>query len=245
MGGIRVLLNNLTHPHAEIRAQSCAVVAVSLQNEPKVQAGVLEMDGVPRLMEAVREDGDEAVRVQAFSALSGACIAGPDWPRPAPLTPAPATALVRNHDACVKAFLEHGGGSLTAALASDEVARLRRKALFLAQALLRSVPDSADQLVEGGVAKAAVRGLASGDIQEAENSLNVLHMAVRRAPGVVTDLDVDALQQGVVAYVQQLVDLAKEDGESDEQALAQDEVKHAKALLQAILGARAARGSGM
>lgn len=161
------------------------------------------------------------------------------------LTTAAAAALVRGHDTCVKAFLEHGGGTLTAGLASDEVPRLRRKALFLSQALLRSVPDAAGQLVEGGVAAAAVRGLSSGDVQEAENSLNVLHMAVRRAPGVVTDVDAEALQQGVAAYVQQLVNLAKEDGESNEQALAQDEVKHAKAVLQAILGARAARSGGM
>lgn len=152
-------------------------------------------------------------------------------------------ALVRNNVPATRAFLDSGGAALTAALVGSEVPRLRRKALFLAQALMRAEPESIPQFWEGGIVHHAVASVAVDDLQEAENALNVLHRVVGKIPdAAAAQVDPAALQQGVASYVQRLVDAAREDGASGEEALAQDEVKHAKVVLQVALGLRAARG---
>lgn len=89
MGGMRVALESIRHPEEGIRRRICDVIASCLQNEPTVQAGVLQLAGLPVLLERVKEDESPAVRTQAFSAVSGAQPLSEQGRRPLPAAATP------------------------------------------------------------------------------------------------------------------------------------------------------------
>ncbi|KAH7321510.1 nucleotide exchange factor Fes1-domain-containing protein [Rhexocercosporidium sp. MPI-PUGE-AT-0058] len=68
------LLSCLSHPESEIRKMAAWCVGTAVQNNERSQERLLAMNGIPRLVEMARAEGEEeGTRRKAVYALSSAC----------------------------------------------------------------------------------------------------------------------------------------------------------------------------
>ncbi|VVA96976.1 unnamed protein product [Arabis nemorensis] len=128
IGGLVPLLGFLKNSHANIRAKAADVVSTIVQNNPRSQELVMEVNGLESLLSNFTSDTDVHARTQALGAIS---------------------SLIRHNKTGVTAFkLANGYAGLRDALASDSV-RFQRKALNLLQYLLQE--DDSDRSIATGL----------------------------------------------------------------------------------------------
>ncbi|XP_022966576.1 uncharacterized protein LOC111466217 [Cucurbita maxima] len=116
IGGLLPLLGFLKNSHANIRAKAAEVVATIVQNNPRSQQMVMELNGLESLLLNFTSDPDVNARTKALGAIS---------------------SLIRQNKTGIAAFrLANGYAGLRDALGSESV-RFQRKALNLVHYLLR------------------------------------------------------------------------------------------------------------
>ncbi|KAH9301744.1 hypothetical protein KI387_013327, partial [Taxus chinensis] len=100
LGGLVPLLGHLKHPHASIRAKAAEVVTTIVQNNPKSQQLVMDVNGMELLLSNFVSDSDITVRTKALGAIS---------------------SLIRHNKPAVVAFrLANGYAALRDALTTED-----------------------------------------------------------------------------------------------------------------------------
>lgn len=70
IGGLIPLLNYLKHPQAGVRARAAEVLSTIVQNNPKSQQQVMQVNGLEVLLENFTSDDNMTVRTKALGAIS-------------------------------------------------------------------------------------------------------------------------------------------------------------------------------
>ncbi|XP_057524955.1 uncharacterized protein LOC130804513 [Amaranthus tricolor] len=172
IGGLSPLVGYLRNQHANIRAKAADVVTTIVQNNPRSQQLVMEVNGFEPLLTNFASDPDMKVRTQALGAIS---------------------SLIRHNKPGIAAFrLANGYAALRDALSSENV-RFQRKALNLLHYLLRENQSDCVVVDELGF-PCIMRHLASSeDASVREAALQGLLELARAKPdgttGHVTDED--------------------------------------------------------
>lgn len=74
IGGLHPLLGYLKNSHANIRAKAAEVVTTIVQNNPRSQQLVMELNGLESLLLNFTSDPDVIARTKALGAISCKCI---------------------------------------------------------------------------------------------------------------------------------------------------------------------------
>ncbi|MQM15805.1 hypothetical protein Taro_048753 [Colocasia esculenta] len=153
IGGLVPLLGYLKNSNAGIRAKAADVVTTVVQNNPKSQQLVMDVNGLEYLLSNFTSDPDVTVRTKALGAIS---------------------SLIRHNKPGIAAFkLGNGYAALRDALASDNV-RFQRKTLNLLQYLLHENNSDCSVVTELGFPRAMVHLASSDDSDVREAALRGL-----------------------------------------------------------------------
>ncbi|KAG7027343.1 fes1 [Cucurbita argyrosperma subsp. argyrosperma] len=150
IGGLLPLLGFLKNSHANIRAKAAEVVATIVQNNPRSQQMVMELNGLESLLLNFTSDPDVTARTKALGAIS---------------------SLIRQNKPGIAAFrLANGYAGLRDALGSESV-RFQRKALNLIHYLLRENTSDCHIVNELGFPRIMLHLASSDDAEVREAAL--------------------------------------------------------------------------
>lgn len=125
----------LCHAQSGLRWRAAQLLASCAQNMPQVQAHLLSMGTLPKLLQLTDSDPNPTVRVKALYAVS---------------------CLVREQEAGLQAFLSHDGFSVLMRGIQSDSEKLRTKSAFLLLNLLTSHPEQKDTVVSMGMVEQLV-----------------------------------------------------------------------------------------
>ncbi|XP_026379701.1 hsp70 nucleotide exchange factor fes1-like [Papaver somniferum] len=195
IGGLVPLLKHLKHSSAGIRAKAAEVVTTIVQNNPKSQQLVMEVNGLEPLLVNLTSDPDVTARTKALGAIS---------------------SLIQHNKPGVTAFrLANGYGALRDALDSDNV-RLQRKALNLVEYLLQENSSDCNVITELGFPRTMMQLVSSEDVEVREAALGgLLELAKdeqsRTSTSSVASRDSEMLKQILEHRVKDISAMAKEE----------------------------------
>ncbi|XP_038883880.1 uncharacterized protein LOC120074732 [Benincasa hispida] len=153
IGGLHPLLGYLKNPHANIRAKAAEVVTTIVQNNPRSQQLVMELNGLESLLMNFTSDPDVTARTKALGAIS---------------------SLIRYNKPGIAAFrLANGYAGLRDALGSESV-RFQRKALNLVHYLLHENTSDCHIVNELGFPRIMLHLASSDDAEVREAALRGL-----------------------------------------------------------------------
>lgn len=129
IGGLVPLLAYLKSRHSSLRWKAADVVTTVVQNNSKAQQNVMDVGGLPLLLDNFTSGPDIKVRTKALGAIS---------------------SLIRHNKPGIDEFRKAGGFlALKEALKSDEP-RFQRKALYVLQYLMQENPSDRKKALETG-----------------------------------------------------------------------------------------------
>ncbi|KAL3642485.1 hypothetical protein CASFOL_013300 [Castilleja foliolosa] len=153
IGGLVPLLDYLRSPNANIRAKAAEVVSTIVENNPKSQQLVMEVNDLEPLLSNFASDPDVVVRTKALGAIS---------------------SLIRHNKPGVAAFrLANGYAALKDALCSEN-SRFQRKALNLIHILLGENQSDCGIVTELGFRRIFMHLASSEDTDVREAALRSL-----------------------------------------------------------------------
>ncbi|XWS55640.1 hypothetical protein CRYUN_Cryun09bG0018400 [Craigia yunnanensis] len=162
IGGLVPLLGYLKNSHANIRAKAAEVVSTIVQNNPRSQQLVMEVNGLEPLLSNFTSDPDVTVRTKALGAIS---------------------SLIRHNKPAIAAFrLANGYAALRDALGTESV-RFQRKALNVIQYLLHENSSDCSVVSELGFPRIMLHLASSEDAEVREAALRGLLELARDKTG--------------------------------------------------------------
>ncbi|XP_033106118.1 hsp70-binding protein 1-like [Anneissia japonica] len=138
IGGTEILKDLLADPNSEVQWNTAELIAMVSQNNPYSQTVLLNHKIMPLLFKLVDRDEASIVKIKALYALS---------------------CMVRDHKQCLEEFSELDGFSYLVRAMQGSLTKLRIKASFLLNAILRMDPKHKDVVQKMGVVEQLVRML--------------------------------------------------------------------------------------
>ncbi|XP_077411977.1 hsp70-binding protein 1 [Vanacampus margaritifer] len=167
LGGLDVCVSKyLCHAQSRLRWNAAQLIAVCAQNMPQVQAHLLKISALPKLLQLTDSDPHPTVRVKALYAVS---------------------CLVREQDTGLEAFLSHDGFSMLMRGMQSEHEKLQTKSAFLLVNLLTSHPEHKDTVVSMGMVQQLVSVLRAPHSPFHEHVLGALCCLVEDCVKGLTD----------------------------------------------------------
>ncbi|XP_071957144.1 hsp70-binding protein 1-like [Antedon mediterranea] len=130
IGGTAILKELLNDPSSEVRWNTAELIAMVSQNNPYSQNVLLNHDMIPVLFDLVDKDDADIVRVKALYAIS---------------------CMVRDHEPCLEAFTANDGFSYLVRAMQGCITKLRIKASFLLNSILRMDSKHKDVVQQMGM----------------------------------------------------------------------------------------------
>ncbi|XP_061893258.1 hsp70-binding protein 1 [Entelurus aequoreus] len=136
LGGLDVCVSKyLGHAQSGLRWRAAQLIASCAQNMPQVQAHLLKISALPKLLQLTDSDPHPTVRVKGLHAVS---------------------CLVREQEAGLEAFLSHDGFSVLMRGMQSANHKLQTKSAFLLLNLLTSHPEHKDTVISMGMVQQLV-----------------------------------------------------------------------------------------
>ncbi|XP_042360957.1 hsp70-binding protein 1 [Plectropomus leopardus] len=173
LGGLQLCVSKyLCHAQSGLRWRAAQLIASCAQNMPQVQAHLLSIGALPKLLQLTDSDPHPTVRVKALYAVS---------------------CLVREQEAGLQAFLSHDGFSVLMRGMQSDNEKLRTKSAFLLLNLLTSHPEQKDTVVSMGMVQQLVSVLRTPHSPFHEHVLGALCSLVEDCPLGLKDCRSSAL----------------------------------------------------
>jgi len=176
LGGFQVVIDLLKHDSIDLRQQAAWVIATCVQNNPKCQKQLLELDGITILLNILQTDPNIEVRNKALLAISG--------------------FLKHNPIGCTEFFKLNGLTILVNSFSQNNIAYCK-KLVFLLNNLLIEMPKLKVLLLEPSIIKSILVLLQSEDLDLLEKTLHLLKSINDgiENKGIIQQIIKEALQQ--------------------------------------------------